>query len=103
MTTKPKLDDQTQAALSAIEEALKGSGGAEPRLPVASSDVVSVERRMAEPRARHASAQAARAAAPAPEPAPPPRPAPQPAAQPAPETKPAALAPTPRPPMTTAP
>ncbi|MBV9519184.1 MAG: hypothetical protein JO068_13795 [Hyphomicrobiales bacterium] len=45
MSTKPKLDDQTQAALSAIEEALKGTApSAEPRLPEATSDIISVRR-----------------------------------------------------------
>ena len=45
MSTKPKLDDQTQAALSAIEEALKGTApSAEPRLPEANSDIISVRR-----------------------------------------------------------
>ena len=38
MSTKPRLDDQTQAALSAIEEALKGTAAKpEPRLPEATS------------------------------------------------------------------
>ena len=56
MSTKPKLDDQTQAALSAIEEALKGTAPmAEPRLPEATSDVISVRRPSPEGRSRPAS------------------------------------------------
>ena len=53
MSTKPKLDDQTQAALSAIEEALKGTAPApEPRLPEATSDIISVRRPSPEGRSR---------------------------------------------------
>ena len=59
MSTKPKLDDQTQAALSAIEEALKGTAPApEPRLPEATSDIISVRRPSPEGRSRSASTPA---------------------------------------------
>jgi len=53
MSTKPKLDDQTQAALSAIEEALKGTSvSPEPRLPEANSDIIAVKRPPMEARGR---------------------------------------------------
>ena len=59
MSTKPKLDDQTQAALSAIEEALKGTAPApEPRLPEATSDIISVRRPSPEGRSRSTSTAA---------------------------------------------
>ena len=80
MSTKPKLDDQTQAALSAIEEALKGSSAkAEPRLPEASSEIITVRRPTPENRSRTA----------------PPPVAPKPAPAPAKTYAPAATSPTP--------
>src|SRR6516165_1108061 len=102
MSTKAKLDDQTQAALSAIEEALKGTAApAQPRLPEATSDIIAVRRPTPENRARSAPPPQARpAAAPSASPSPA---APPPAALPAvaethapvePRPRPAPLAPT---------